>query len=62
MQPVTEAIGKKKPPHHHLGLGILPPDAAHIKTAGLFIMYIGHGSKVMRAGEQSIATQVKFRK
>lgn len=46
--------------HHHLGLGILPPDAAHVETAGLFIMYISHGSKVMRAGENSIATKVKF--
>ena len=41
----------QKPPHHHLGLVILPPDAAHIKTAGFCVVYIGHGSKVMRPGE-----------
>jgi hypothetical protein len=42
-------------------LGILPPDAAHIKTAGLFIRYIGHGSKVMRAGENSIKSDLPIR-
>ena len=48
MQSVPETIGKKKPPHHHLGFGILPPDPAHIVTARRFVVHIGHETKVIR--------------
>ena len=48
MQPVPESIGKKKPPHHHLWFCILPPDPAHIVTARLFVVHIGHETKVIR--------------
>ena len=36
----------QKPPHQHFGFGILPPNAAHIKTTYRLGVYIGHGAKV----------------
>lgn len=36
---------KQKPPHHHLRLGILAFDPAHIITPRLRIMDISHGYK-----------------
>ena len=46
MQPVPESMGKQIPPHQHLGLGILSPDAAHIVTAGGWVVNIGHNPKI----------------
>ena len=42
MQPVPESTGVQKTPHKHFGLCVLSLYAAHVVTAGLFIMYIGH--------------------
>lgn len=46
MQAVAEAPGKKKPSHLHFGLGVGTTDAAHVVTAGYFVVYIGHPSKL----------------
>lgn len=42
---VKEVSLKQKPPHHHLRLGILAFDPAHIITPRLRIMDISHGYK-----------------
>ena len=39
---------KQKLPDQHLGFCILSFDLAHIKTTGLFVVNIGHGTKVIR--------------
>ncbi len=41
-----EIIGKQKLPHQHFGLCIFPLNAAHVKGAGCFVVYVGHASKV----------------
>jgi hypothetical protein len=30
MQPIPESAFKQKPPHNHLGLGVLASDSAHV--------------------------------
>ena len=54
----TYFMGKQKLPYHHLGSGVLPPDAAHIVTAGCRIVHIGHRSKI-RFQEENIPDRRK---
>lgn len=46
MQTVTKPFGEKELPHHQFRFGILPLNAAHVITAGLWVMHICHGIKV----------------
>ena len=43
MQPVAESVFERKPSHHHLGLGVLAPDPAHVVAPYFGFMDVGHG-------------------
>ena len=52
MQTISVSVGKQKSPDQHLGFCILPPDAAHVITSGLFVMHICHIPKVIRKRDE----------
>jgi hypothetical protein len=49
MQSVSESIGEKKFSDQHLGFGVFPFNAAHIVTAGFWIVNICHNVKVYKS-------------
>ena len=46
MHPVAKPVFKQEPAHHHLRLGILAPDAAHVVASYFGFVDVGHSGEL----------------